>query len=227
MWRHLPPMLIYTRHPQCMHNVDNDAALRERIHNRHSPLTRVGKMQRDFTAEYIRREFPNIDVAFCSSYRRTRTIPRAAGLGHILREDARLDERNMGVWHQHPREVVLEQHPGEDLKIKSVGYYHYQAPRGETCERVEDKLLKFLNADWTKLKPKVAYISGHGISGLCLKRILLGGTVEDWHAYERLKNASVSVYERYGDGYKCVLYNHAPWEEHIDAELLKKISHEV
>ena len=91
----MPRRIIYTRHPECLHNVDHEDALRKGIENRNSPLTVVGELQRDITAAYLRREFPVIDAVFCSTYARTRAIPLAAGFESMLRESAFLDERNM------------------------------------------------------------------------------------------------------------------------------------
>jgi len=227
MWDHLPPVIVYSRHPQCEHNIDHESALARGIKNRHSPLTKAGEIQRDVTAAYLKKEFPSIDGVFCSTYHRTRTLPEAAGLANLMVEDNRLDERNMGVWHVHGSNEVLKRYPGEDSRLKEMGYYHYLAPDGETCVHVEDRHMGFLSDKQVFSDRKVMYISGHGISGLCLRKVLTGGSLEDWLAYERLANASVSVYQKFGDRYICALWNHIPWAGQIDPELLKKISHEV
>jgi broad specificity phosphatase PhoE len=106
--------IIYTRHPECLHNVDHEHALRSGVANRKSPLTTVGELQRDITAEYLRREFPSIDAVVCSTHTRTHAIPVAAGFESVLSENSLLDERNMGVWHTHLRADVLKMYPGEE-----------------------------------------------------------------------------------------------------------------
>lgn len=228
----LPRRIIYTRHPQCLHNVDNDDALRRGIPNRESILTMAGELQRDITAAYLRREFPDIDKVFCSTYLRTHTIPAAAGLEHKMVATPLLDERNMGVWHTHLSSDVLKMHPGEDARYRTTSYYHYEAPNGESCVKVEDRLTELLMSDVLGDPDSTVYISAHGISGLCLRRLVTRSSVEDWHFWlkakeERLSNASVSVFERQGDAYVCTKYNHVPWEGMIDPALLVKRSAEA
>jgi len=222
MLAHLPKRIVYTRHPECLHNVDHQNALREGIENRNSPLTPVGELQRDITASYLQREFPDIAVALCSTFSRTHAIPHAAGYQSILRETPLLDERSMGVWHTTLREDVLARYPGEEDRIKEVGYYAYQAPEGESCASVEHRLTELLNSEMLGDLNTVAYISGHGISGLCLRRLLTGASLEDWHSWKTPRNASVSVFDRDGDGYLCTMYDSVPWEGMIDPSLLKR-----
>lgn len=222
MLGHLPKRIIFTRHPECLHNVDHEYALRSGIPNRESPLTQVGELQSDITAAYLRKEFPDIDAAFCSTFSRTHAIPRAAGFESILTITSFLDERNMGVWHTTVRDDVLAQYPGEDKKIKQVGYYSYRAPDGESCVDVENRLVELLDSDMLGDAESIAYISGHGISGLCLRRLLTASSLDDWHSWNTPRNASVSVFDRYGAIYECTSYDVIPWEGCIDPSLLRK-----
>lgn len=223
----LPKRIIYTRHPQCRHNVDHDGALREGIANRYSPLTVAGELQSQITAAYLQREFTDIEAVFCSTYLRTRALPISAGFESILSENSHLDERSMGVWHRYLREDVLQRYPDEEDRIKAVGYYAYEAPEGESCLEVERRLTEMLMSNVLGDSNTTIYISGHGISGLCLRKLLTGASLDDWHAWDRLKNASVSVYERKGNVYTCSRYNVAPWEGKIDPALLIKKSEEA
>ncbi len=223
----MPKRIIYTRHPECLHNVNHVQALQSGIENRKSPLTIVGELQRDITADYLRREFSSIDSAICSTYTRTHAIPVAAGFESILSENSLLDERSMGVWHTHLPADVLKMHPGEDERLKAVGYYAYEAPLGESCVGVERRLSEFVSSGVLDAAGDTVYISGHGISGLCLRRVLTGGSLEDWHSWSRLKNASVTVYEQNEGGYVCTSYNVVPWEGLIDPSLLTRKSTEA
>lgn len=228
----LPKRIVYTRHPQCLHNVDNDDALRRGIENRKSVLTPAGEIQRDITAAYLQKEFPEISAVFCSTYMRTRTIPVAAGFESILRETHLLDERNMGVWHTNVRDDVLRMHPGEDDRIQTVGYYEYSAPGGESCIGVENRLTELLLSETLGDPDATVFVSGHGISGLCFRRLLMKASVEDWYSWfstpkERLANASVTVFDRTNDTYVCTRYNIVPWEGMIDPSLLAKKSVEA
>lgn len=222
MLRHLPKRIIFTRHPECLHNVDHEAALRSGIPNRESPLTRGGELQRDITAAYLREEFADITTAFCSTFSRTRAIPVAAGFESVLTETSFLDERNMGVWHTTPRADVIAQHPGEEERLKDVGYYAYQAPEGESCVGVEARLTELFDSGILGSADSTIYISGHGISGLCLRRLLTASTLEDWHSWKTPRNASVSVFDRDGGVYVCSTYDFIPWEGKIDPSLLRR-----
>ncbi len=219
----LPRRIVYTRHPECLHNVDHQGALRSGIPNRESPLTHVGELQRDITAKYLRIKFPDITAAFCSTFSRTLAIPLAAGFGSVLATPL-LDERNMGVWHTTLREDVIARYPGEEERIKAVGYYAYKAPEGESCVDVENRLTKLLRSGILGDPNTTAYISGHGISGLCLRRLLTRSSLEDWHVWKTPKNASVSVFDRDGDVYVCTSYSWVPWERLIDPSLLRRKS---
>ena len=223
-----PRCIIYTRHPECEHNIDSDGALRRGIENRISPLTAVGVLQSEITAKYLReRSAEVIEAAFCSSYLRTHAIPILARMAGMLTITSLLDERNMGVWHKHPRAKVLEMYPGEEDRLKEIGYYSYRAPDGESCADVESRLGAFLESEEFSAAGDTVYISGHGISGLSLRRLLTGASVEELHTWDRLKNGSVSEFVLVGDTYECVMYNHAPWEGNIDPELLKRKSVEA
>jgi broad specificity phosphatase PhoE len=196
-----------------------DDAMKQGVANRQSPLTSRGVKQRDITAEYLFKNFGSFDAVFASTYERTREIPRALGVTSQIH--SHLDERSMGVWHIHPRDVLAEQIPEELERLLALGsqphdYYHYKAPEGESCPDVEQRLHQFLDDQKTFRGIDTLLISGHGIAGLCLRKALLGGTVEDWHSWDRLKNASVTVYERRDDAFECVLYNHVPWDGLID-----------
>lgn len=219
MKRLWPKRIVYTRHPICLHNVSNDAALLKGIANKLSPLVKpFGEKQRDITAEYINREFGKFDAVFCSEFLRTREIPHACGYGESMIVSAHLNERNMGVWHLHPRAQVLAMHPDEEVRVREAGYYDYQAPGGESCQHVDERLRTFVDSTAMDIEGSV-FISGHGISGLCLRRIL---TRSDEHLgnMDRLKNASVSVFEREDERYRCTSWNVVPWKDKLGAYAL-------
>ena len=223
----MPKRIVYTRHPECAHNVDYESALRKGIVNRDSPLTALGELQCKITAAYLRHEFPVINAVFCSTYLRTRLMPIVAGFESMLRVSALLDERNMGVWHTHPRADVLQMHPGEEERHKAAGYYAYEASGGESCIGVERRHTELLTSGVLGGSDDTVYISGHGIAGRCFRRVLTGASVADWHSWEGLKNGSVTVYERQGSVYVCTSYNLVPWEGMIDPALLKRKSVEA
>lgn len=213
---HLPSKIVVLRHPECLHNVAHQEALEQGIENRFSPLTAAGEAQRDITAQYLSETHGQFDAVFASTFIRTHTIPAQARFAMIASH--LLDERNMGVWHTLPRRRVLEHYPGEEERLREIGYYHYKAPEGESCEEVEERILTFLQHEPHFKDIDSMLISGHGITGLCFRKILLGGTVKDWYSWQRLKNASVTVYEKGANGFECTLYNHIPWDGLVDTE---------
>jgi broad specificity phosphatase PhoE len=178
MFDHLPELLVYTRHPECRHNVDHASVVAEGIINRHSPLTRVGEIQKQITARYLKETFGGFDLVLCSTFHRTRTIPQAAG--YEFTEHSGLDERSLGAWHDLPRDVVLARHPGEDKKYQAARYYEYIAPDGEDCTAVEARQATMLFDAKLFQGVNSAYFSGHGISGLCLRRLLTRSSRDDW-----------------------------------------------
>lgn len=210
----LPQRIVYLRHPQCLHNVALDEAIRSGIPNRESPLTLVGESQCHITADYLKRQFGSFDVTFASEYIRTHTIPSALKVPFIV--TSMLNERNMGIWHLLERSKFKARHPKEECILNAVGYYHYAAPQGESCVTVVERTEEFVSYLARYEGAKNVLISGHGIAGLCLRQVLFGDNVETWYTYERLKNASVTVYERKHRGLICTLYNHVPWEGLIE-----------
>lgn len=210
--KHLPKRIVYVRHPQCLHNVDNDAALTQGIENRLSPLTPRGKLQRDITAKYLLDTFGSFDALFASTMTRTHAIPAAMGLSSSMLTEPLLDERSMGIWHAMPRAVIEKKLPGEIGKLEVAGYYYFKALRGESCPEVEVRQREFLSDQKRFSGCESILISGHGISGLCFRKVLFESTVADWHSWERFKNASVTVYEKRGDTFICSLDNFVPWK---------------
>lgn len=216
VFAHLPQKIVYLRHPQCLHNIDPQGAIEQGIENKYSPLTLVGEAQRDITAAYLREQFAPFDAVFSSTFTRTHTIPEAAGFQatpHSL-----LDERSMGIWHRLPKKEVEVLHPEIVGRLKKIGYYHFQPLEGESCIHVEARLCQFLQDESHFKGFKTMLISGHGTAGLCFRKVLLDGTVKDWHSWDRLRNASVTVYEKIDGEFVCTLYNHVPWEGLVEAE---------
>ncbi len=215
-----PRRIVYTRHPICIHNISLENALAKGISNKLSPLVvPLGELQRDITAEYLRKHFGTFDAVFCSEYVRTHEIPIACGHREKIVVSTHLNERSMGVWHEFVRAEVLRLHPGEDARYRASDYYEYLAPGGETCTHVRVRLRKFIDTELPG-SGETVYLSGHGMSGICIKPELTG-TQSSLDDIERLANASVSVFELDGDRYHCTQWNVVPWHGKIDAKLLK------
>lgn len=206
----LPKRIVYVRHPECLHNIALDEALRLGIPNVASPLTKNGEIQCALTAAYLKERFGAFDATFASMYTRTHAIPKYLQVPYVA--SPLLNERNMGIWHLLHRKELEEQYPDEKQRLDAVGYYHYHAPEGESCTSVVTRIQQFLTHLATYKDAEQVLISGHGISGLCLRQVLFGHGVEAWYTYERLKNASVCVYEHNAGTLECSMYNHVPWE---------------
>jgi len=229
----LPRVIVSLRHPQCLHNVESQTAIRNGIANRESPLTEVGKLQCGITAEYLTREFGAFDAVHCSEYRRTHTIPIAMRLGIPFQVHPHLNERDMGIWHSMLRSEIEQKHPDEweKLRSRSTHYYDLSPLEGESCANVELRLIEHLSNSVLYEGIDTVLFSGHGMSGLCLRKLLIGESADTWRrwydAKERFANASVTIYERRGAFYECTLYNHVPWEGKIDPALLVRLEKEA
>lgn len=222
MFSHLPSRIVYVRHPQCIHNLGiaaYDAALARGISNKNSPLTANGEIQKQYTAEYLEQTFGDFEATFASDFLRAQTIPRVLGRTFVV--DARIGERWHGQLHERGSVFFAEFPDEREAYIND--YYHYRAPDGESCLDVEARLEDFLSDEQLFLGCQTILISGHGISGLCLRKLLMHASLEDWQRWhgtkeDRLKNASVTVYQRHDDYYDLTLHNHVPWLGKIEAE---------
>ena len=221
MFSGLPKTIVSLRHPQCIHNVDYDGALAQGISNMNSPLTVKGKKQAQVTALYLQNTFDSFDRVFASPFLRTQSIPSVAGYDFLI--DKRIGER----WHGqlHERGAAFFRDYPDQKKLYEDDYYGYCAPDGESCSDVESRLNDFLNDMKSLCDCERVLISGHGISGLLLRKILTNASRDswyDWYQNNRLRTASVTVYARVGPYYECTSYNFVPNEsvfgKHLDSE---------
>ena len=217
MFPHLPKRIVYLRHPQCLHNVDYEGALALGITTQLSPLTTKGEQQAAITAAYLNKTFGSFDRVFSSQFLRTQSIPQAAGFDFVI--DARIGERWHGALNERGN-AFFRENPEEEQRYHE-DYYSYCAPGGESCPDVEDRLRDFLSDRVLFEECNQILLSGHGISGLMFRKVLTNASKTDWDEWflhGRLRNASVTVYERDEVGYEIKLYNYIPWEDQIVVE---------
>lgn len=212
MAAHLPETIVYVRHPECSHNVDYDEAVKT-CTTFDSPLTPLGEKQMKIISEYLLQKFGSFDKVFASAFYRAQTIPSFADFDFVV--DGLLNERNQGLLHEIGPKAYFERFPEDKEKVEEA-YYHYLAPGGETCLDVEARALKFLSNQDLFLDCKTILISGHGVAGKCFRKVLTGASEKDWHAWDRLHNASVSVYQKQVDGFVCTEYNYVPWAGQLE-----------
>lgn len=236
---YLPDVITSIRHPESLHNVAFKEALRAGISNKDSPLTvELGSLQLNVIAEVLNTErFGPFDGAFSSTFLRAIATPVKMGLAHRLVVSSDLNERSMGVWHEFPPEEVLEKYPDEkspyDMDWSVEDYYHYCPRGGESCADVEARLMRFFGNAAAFEGARNILISGHGISGLCQRKLLTGASIGTWKQWSkgelggRLKNASITLYERRGQFYETTLYNYAPWEGKVPQHLLQRKGNEA
>ena len=210
-FNHLPSTIIYVRHPECLHNVDPSSANGQGIPNRLSPLTTTGEQQARITSEYVAQNLAPFDVIFASEYSRTHAIPMRLSVPFVV--DSRLNERNLGVWHELSKQDVLAKYPGEDNNFERDGYLFYTPPEGgENVYDVIARLESFLVGHQDLKNRNKVCISGHGIAGLCLLAILTRKTAQELVDHERMKNASIAVFKKNGNSYEVSSYNIIPWK---------------
>lgn len=217
MFTHLPSVIVFVRHPESMHNVRPLHELVEGgISNKTSPLTVRGEAQARYTVAHLKDTGMHFDAIFSSEYARTQAIPRHLGAYTIV---SSLNERDMGVWHRLSREAVEVRYPGEYARFATAGYYSYVPPEGESCANVDARLSAFFMDRSRFVNVNTMLLSGHGVAGMCLRRLLTNETVETWYRWHedreggRMQNASVSIFEKRPDEhvYTCTQFNHCPW----------------
>ena len=187
-----------------------------------SPLTERGVAQAEYTAEYLKRVFGRFDLTFASDFIRTHAIPAELGLDYTI--DTRIGERWQGQLHERGSPFFVD-FPAEERCYRE-DYYNYRAgmtigrPEGENCPDVEARVLDFLLDRELFADAKTMFLSSHGITGLCLRKVLLQASVDDWHQWhgdksQRLANASVTVYQKTKNGFETPVYNYIPWLEQL------------
>ena len=104
-----PKLLVFVRHAEAEGNIisSDERVLLERPSPDFS-LTERGKKQAMVTGEYVRERFGNFDAYFHSYYDRAKQTlklmyPEARGI-----EDARLAERQGGIWHSLTEERLID-----------------------------------------------------------------------------------------------------------------------
>lgn len=223
---YLPKTIVFVRHPECLHNASFERAFKQGIPNKLSPLTEFGMLQCEITAEYLKTKFGAFNAVYCSKYPRTHTIPESMGQSFNPQVYAELDECDGGIWHTMSRREIKKRYPTDILRHESESPYHYKARGGESCAEVEKRLIDFLSLTNELAGKQCILISGHGVSGLYLRRLLTGASVDTWNEWYknggRLKNASVTVFKRRGVFYTTPLYNHVPWAGKINSRHVPK-----
>ncbi len=160
--------LVFVRHGESTGNLlsaDERATLETPNHA--YPLSEDGEKQADIVGDYFAKLGTTFDVCYHSTFARTgETLARIlvkTGQQHLLtNQDARLDEKWDGIFHELSR-VEIEQSYPEQIRLRNrAGYYHYRAPGGESCPDVELRIRSILSEIEEKYANKHVLLVGHG-----------------------------------------------------------------
>ena len=118
-----------------------------------------------------------------------------------------LRERNLGVFENRSREVLVKYI--NDKKIKILGKTHVKLPGGgESLYGLQKRAIKFIEKIYSGHEEETILLSTHGF----IKKILLmyfrNIALEDFYKYENFGNTSLSIIKFYKDNkYKIELEN--------------------
>jgi broad specificity phosphatase PhoE len=182
----LPHTLVVVRHAESTGNIisrDERALLDDPNHA--YPLTPRGVDQARRIGKEIRvcygREY--FETSFHSTFKRsmqTLDVIRAeSDLSSRIVEDARLDEKWDGIFHDLTAERIETRYPEQQALYHRTGYYHFRAPGGEDCIDVEMRIRSFF-ADVARVSSGPILILGHGSWMMVLRRLLEGWTVPEF-----------------------------------------------
>ncbi|MBL4644377.1 MAG: phosphoglycerate mutase family protein [Candidatus Pacebacteria bacterium] len=214
----VPEILVFVRHPEGKHNTNHQKFVSGDIPNHLAELTERGEEQAAITGEFVRSRFGEFDTRFTSTYFRTKRLMEVMSPSREYIEDARLDERRMGAWHQYPRAKVITRYPDAEKLSKRDGYYHHVAAEGgESCSDVEVRAHSFYTDIRLFHGGEKVLVAAHGMWLMCMWRILSKSTVQEWYSrYESrntFKNASVLAFQCCSEGtLECKLDNYVPWD---------------
>lgn len=187
------------------------------------PLTERGRKQVELTGQYIRDKYGPFDVHYRSYYRRSIETMDLLCPGAKSFEDPRLAEAQRGIWHTMTEAQIRDSYPGELLRKKREGLYHYRPLGGENWPDVELRIHSFLGTlsrDYGGMKVLIGGAHGHWM--ILFQRLVHHFSIDEAVRRYRerpFENASVTVYEGIEAGNKSRLVlkeeNIIPWKDKL------------
>lgn len=218
-----PDKLVFVRHAESVGNIRTSDERAEYNESTHAyALTTKGEEQAKITGEYIQKNFGSFDVYYVSYYTRALQTMKFICGNRKSYEDPRLAEAQRGIWHTMTREQVEKQFPGEILRKKREGLYHYRPLGGENWPDIEMRIHSFLGTLNRDCENKKVLVVCHGHWLILFQRLVERFSIEEAmrrYTAGATKNASVTVYKGTGPGTNTRLIlqesNIVPWEGRI------------
>lgn len=215
-----PKLIVFVRHAESEGNIvssDEKACLENP--NFLFSLTKQGEKQAVITGDYLRKHFGDFDAKFSSYYKRTKQTIEIMYPEARFIEDARLAERQSGIWHSMIEAQAAERFPEESIRKKREGYYHYRPFGGENWPDVELRIHSFLDMLRRDYSGKRVLCVTHGHWLVLLQKILHNFSIEkalEDYSKGTFENASVTFYERDEKNPNKILLretNIVPWKK--------------
>lgn len=185
--------MVFVRHAESVGNI------RTREEQRRFPvgtnmyeLSPRGREQARLTGERVRELFPNPDRILRSYYARTNETAKFLYPDREIREDARLAERDRGMWTDAFEEEVQQLAPWEIRRRDAQGPYHYRPQGGENIPDVEMRVRDIRRSLKFNYSGKTVVIVGHSQWILLWQAIVHGWSMEETITRYDDKNALVA-----------------------------------
>lgn len=173
------------------------------------PLTERGADQAGAVGRWLADAEPP-DVVVASTYRRALDTARIAVAGLDLEPlvDERLRDRELGTLDLLTSRGAARRHPEEQARKRRLGKFYYRPPGGESWADVVLRLRFLLDELHRSHDGKRVLLVGHEMTVFALRYILEGVPEPELMttaAATTVANASVTTWERDGEGYRMVL----------------------
>jgi broad specificity phosphatase PhoE len=190
------------------------------------PLSDTGREQaqgvRHWLTKSAGRERPSAMVS--SPYRRAVETAELAteGVGIPLGLDERLRERDLGVFDRLTGRGIRTRYPDEAARRAHLGKFYYRPPSGESWADVVLRVRSFLGDLTTAYDDERVWVVSHQavIMSFCyVLEDLDEHRVLEASRRRPLPNASFTVFEREGTGYRLDRFGDASHLEETDADV--------
>ncbi len=197
-----PRTLVLVRHAESEGNVlTADQRAEYDIGTHEYALTERGRKQAEITGQYLRSAYGVFDARYVSYYVRSKETMAIMCPNEKVYEDPRLAEAQRGIWHTMTGEQIALTYPGEVVRKKREGLYHYRPWGGENWPDVELRVHSFLSTLHRDYEDKSVVIVVHGHWKILFQRLVDRLSIEEVvRRYDgrdlggELANASVTTY---------------------------------
>ena len=232
-WDRGPQAITLVRHAESIGNVadarahdEHAEALDLDVRDADVPLSDLGRKQGQALAEWLEREAASRrpTLVISSPYRRAlETAELAVGqLGLVPDVDERLRERDLGRFDGLTGRGIQANFPDEATRRDKIGKFYYQPPAGESWADVVLRVRSFLHDLASVGDGERVWLFSHQAVIMAHRYVLEGlseAQVIESAQNEPLPNASRTVFESDGTGYRMRCFGDATPVEEAEAEV--------